>query len=46
MNNDSIWETMEFKDSDIIIASTIKSGTTWLQQIVGQIIFEGNLIIQ
>ena len=29
------------KDDDVFISSTIKSGTTWLQQIVSQIIFEG-----
>ena len=41
MNNDVFWENTELRDDDIIIASTIKSGTTWLQQIVAQIVFEG-----
>lgn len=41
MNNNGIWDTFKFRDDDIVIASTIKSGTTWLQQIVAQLIFKG-----
>ena len=41
MNNDKIWSSFPFQDDDIIIASTIKSGTTWLQQIIAQLIFKG-----
>ena len=41
MNNDKIWGSLLFRDDDIIIASTIKSGTTWLQQIIAQLIFNG-----
>lgn len=41
MNNDKIWGSLPFRDNDIIIASTIKSGTTWLQQIVAQLVFKG-----
>ena len=41
MNNDKIWGSFPFRDDDIIIASTIKSGTTWLQQIIAQLIFKG-----
>lgn len=41
MNNDKIWSSLQFRDNDIIIASTIKSGTTWLQQIVSQLVFKG-----
>jgi aryl sulfotransferase len=41
MNNDELWEKQVLRNDDIIIASTIKSGTTWLQQIVAQIVFEG-----
>ena len=41
MNNDKIWSSFPFRDDDIIIASTIKSGTTWLQQIIAQLIFKG-----
>lgn len=42
MNNDKIWSLFPFRDNDIIIASTIKSGTTWLQQIISQLVFKGN----
>ena len=37
MNNNKIWNEIEMRDDDIIIASTVKSGTTWLQQIVAQL---------
>ena len=35
----SIWNDFIFRDDDIIIATYGKSGTTWLQQIVSQLIF-------
>ncbi len=35
------WNDFPFRDDDIIIATYAKSGTTWLQQIVAQLIFEG-----
>jgi len=35
------WNDIEFRDDDVVIATWAKSGTTWLQQIVGQLIFEG-----
>ena len=41
MNNDQLWSKLDLLEDDIIIASTIKSGTTWLQQIVAQLVFEG-----
>jgi len=37
----TIWKNLKMRDDDIIISSTVKSGTTWLQQIIGQLIFEG-----
>ena len=37
----TIWNDFPFRDDDIIIATYAKSGTTWLQQIVAQLIFEG-----
>jgi hypothetical protein len=37
----SIWNDFEFRDDDIIIATYAKSGTTWLQQIVAQLLFDG-----
>ena len=35
------WNGFEFRDDDVMVATWGKSGTTWLQQIVGQLIFEG-----
>ncbi len=37
----TIWNDFRFRDDDIIIATYAKSGTTWLQQIVSQLIFDG-----
>lgn len=37
----TIWNDFAFRDDDIIIATYAKSGTTWLQQIVSQLIFNG-----
>lgn len=37
----TIWNNFEFRDGDIIIATWAKSGTTWTQQIVSQLIFNG-----
>ncbi len=36
-----IWNDFAFRDDDIVIATYAKSGTTWLQQIVAQLIFNG-----
>ena len=36
----TIWNDFEFRDDDIIIATYAKSGTTWLQQIVSQLLFD------
>jgi len=38
----TIWNDYRFRDDDIVIASYAKSGTTWLQQIVGQMLFGGD----
>jgi aryl sulfotransferase len=35
------WNDFKFRDNDIIIATYAKSGTTWMQQIVSQLIFSG-----
>ncbi len=35
------WDNFKFRDGDVIIDTLGKSGTTWMQQIVGQLIFEG-----
>lgn len=37
----TIWNDFEFRDDDIIISTYGKSGTTWVQQIVSQLIFDG-----
>jgi aryl sulfotransferase len=36
----TIWNDFQFRDDDIIIGTYAKSGTTWVQQIVSQVIFE------
>jgi aryl sulfotransferase len=35
------WDEFKFRDDDIIIDTWAKSGTTWTQQIVGQLVFNG-----
>jgi aryl sulfotransferase len=35
------WDDFVFRDGDIIIATYAKSGTTWMQQIVSQLVFDG-----
>ena len=35
----TIWNDFRFREDDIIIATYAKSGTTWVQQIVGQLLF-------
>lgn len=37
----TIWNDFRFRDDDIFIGTYAKSGTTWLQQIVGQLVFKG-----
>ena len=37
----TIWNDFEFRDDDIIISTYGKSGTTWAQQIVSQLLFDG-----
>lgn len=36
----TIWNDFRFRDDDIVIATYAKSGTTWVQQIVSQLIFD------
>lgn len=36
-----VWNDVVFRGDDIVIATYGKSGTTWTQQIVGQLIFNG-----
>lgn len=37
----TIWNDFQFRDDDIFIGTYAKSGTTWLQQIIAQLIFNG-----
>ncbi|MDQ2694263.1 MAG: sulfotransferase domain-containing protein, partial [Pseudomonadota bacterium] len=37
----TVWNDFRFRDDDIIIATYAKSGTTWTQQIVAQLLFNG-----
>jgi aryl sulfotransferase len=38
----TIWNDFKFRDDDIVVATYGKSGTTWTQQIVGQLLFAGD----
>jgi aryl sulfotransferase len=37
----TIWNDFKFRDDDIVIGTYGKSGTTWTQQIVAQLLFNG-----
>ncbi len=37
----TVWNDFPFRDDDIIIATYAKTGTTWVQQIISQLIFNG-----
>ena len=37
----TIWNDLNFRDDDIIIATYAKSGTSWMQQIIAQLLFDG-----
>ncbi len=38
----TIWNDLEFRDDDIVISTYAKSGTTWMQQIIGQLMFRAD----
>ena len=38
----TIWNDFAFRDDDIIVSTYAKAGTTWVQQIIGQLLFEGD----
>ena len=37
----AVWNEFDFREDDIVIATYAKSGTTWVQQIIGQMLFGG-----
>ena len=37
----TVWNDFKFRNDDVIVATWAKSGTTWTQQIVSQLIFNG-----
>jgi aryl sulfotransferase len=37
----TVWNDIRFRDDDIVIATYAKAGTTWTQQIVAELIFNG-----
>ena len=37
----TIWNDFPFRNDDIVISTYAKSGTTWLQQIIAQLLFPG-----
>lgn len=37
----TIWNDLKFRDDDIVISTYAKAGTTWVQQIVAQLLFAG-----
>jgi aryl sulfotransferase len=38
----TVWNDYKFRDDDIIISTYAKSGTTWMQQIIAQMLFDGD----
>jgi aryl sulfotransferase len=38
----TVWNDFKFRDDDVIVATYAKAGTTWTQQIVGQILYDGD----
>ena len=42
----TIWDRFVFRDDDVIVGTYGKSGTTWTQQIVGQLVFAGDPEVQ
>jgi aryl sulfotransferase len=38
----TIWNDLKFRDDDIVIATYAKSGTTWVQQMIAQMLFGGD----
>lgn len=39
--NSEVWNSFKFRPDDVVIATYGKSGATWMQQILGQLVFNG-----
>jgi aryl sulfotransferase len=37
----TMWSDFKFRDDDIVISTYAKSDTTWVQQIIAQLLFNG-----
>lgn len=37
----TVWNDFKFRGDDIVISTYAKSGTTWMQQIISQLLFDG-----
>lgn len=42
----TIWNDFKFRDDDIVIGTYAKSGTTWTQQIIGQMMAGGDPLLE
>ena len=42
----TIWDRFAFRDDDIVVGTYAKSGTTWTQHIIGQLVFDGDPEVQ
>jgi aryl sulfotransferase len=38
----TLWDNFDFRGDDVVVATYAKSGTTWTQQIVGQLVHQGD----
>jgi len=38
----TVWNDFKFRDDDIVVGTYAKSGTTWTQQIISQLVFKGD----
>ena len=38
----NVWEEIQFRDDDIVIATYAKAGTKWMQQIIAELLFKGD----